>query len=540
MKAVIITLFLVLTIASNTEAQIAELWRKSYIQEIESSVKSYARDNAGNFIIGASVGRNIPIGANYVILKFNPEGDTLWRREYHSVDGTHDHLWDVYVDGSGNIYATGLSTDYSTPSTLRTVKYSPAGTLLWQRTDTVEAKQQNNGISKEACIKEGPDGSIYILTNRLGFLCLLKYNPNGTLIYDRDIDLPQNIAYMYARGLEVNSHGLILSSEFVDNVNYQYHQLGLKCSFSGDTAWTWYERFGNTFWEGPASLIIDAGGNSYFLTQLMQNFYTSKMVVTKVNPAGGILWTKTHGTGIDNYRVIPRDIKLDNAGNVIVAADNTYHLIGSIQYFETIAIKYSSVGDLLWTKNIRSAEINDLTPRSILVAPDNSIYVSGECPMQTSSSQFIQKFTPQGDSVWNFNIQGVNYWSIGRFASIDNAGNVFLASERQNGIMLTKFGVPIGIQNINSEIPGSFSLSQNYPNPFNPVTNIEFAVPKAGFVKLAVYDITGKEIETLAAGQISAGTYKADWNASGRASGIYFYRLEAQDYAETKKMILVK
>ncbi|MEO8512979.1 MAG: exo-alpha-sialidase [Ignavibacteria bacterium] len=101
-------------------------------------------------------------------------------------------------------------------------------------------------------------------------------------------------------------------------------------------------------------------------------------------------------------------------------------------------------------------------------------------------------------------------------------------------------GNPIGIININSEIPKEFSLSQNYPNPFNPVTNIEFQIPKAGFVKLTVFDQLGKEVETLSEGNLNAGTYKVDWNAGNYPSGVYFYRLTAENYTRTSKMILIK
>ena len=539
MKNLIIAVSVLVSLVSTSYSQLTELWRKSYTQEIESNIRAYAKDNAGNIIIGCSIARNQE-GANFVILKFDTGGELLWRNEFNSAIPYHDHLSDVYVDGAGNIYATGVSTDYSTESTLRTVKYSSGGALLWQRTDSIEVKQQNNGITKEAFIKEGTDGSIYILTNRLGFLSLLKYNPNGTLLYTKDLDLPPGIAYMFARGLEINSHGLFMTSEFVDNTNYQYHQLVLKCSTSGDTAWTLYERFGNTFWEGPGGMTIDGNGNTYQLTQLMLGFTTSKMAVSKIGAGGGIVWTKIFGTGNDNYRVIPKDIKLDNAGNIIAAAENTYHVIGNNQYSEARILKYSQSGDLLWNRNIRSAEINDVAPGSICISADNSIYISGQCPMQSSSSQFVQKFTSAGDSVWNFNIQGVNYWSIGRYSSIENTGNVYLVSERQNGVMITKYGIPIGIQNINSEIPGKFSLSQNFPNPFNPVTNIEFSVPKRGLVKLVVFDMLGREVETLLNKLTEAGTYRADWNASEYPSGVYFYKLQTEGFSETKRMVLIK
>ncbi|HMQ80957.1 MAG TPA: hypothetical protein PKD94_15440, partial [Ignavibacteria bacterium] len=83
-----------------------------------------------------------------------------------------------------------------------------------------------------------------------------------------------------------------------------------------------------------------------------------------------------------------------------------------------------------------------------------------------------------------------------------------------NGAAVFKRTMPIGISNISSEIPRQFSLSQNYPNPFNPVTNIDFSVPEKSFVRLAVFDITGRIVEILVKEELSAGTYKVDWNAA--------------------------
>lgn len=97
-----------------------------------------------------------------------------------------------------------------------------------------------------------------------------------------------------------------------------------------------------------------------------------------------------------------------------------------------------------------------------------------------------------------------------------------------------------GVQPISSEIPVGFSLSQNYPNPFNPTTKIRFAFPKSSFAKLVIYDALGREMETVVNEQLDAGTYEADWNASNYPSGVYYYKLIAGNYIETRKMILVK
>ncbi len=97
-----------------------------------------------------------------------------------------------------------------------------------------------------------------------------------------------------------------------------------------------------------------------------------------------------------------------------------------------------------------------------------------------------------------------------------------------------------GIMNISSEVPEGFSLSQNYPNPFNPMTKLKFQLPNNSFVKLAVFDMPGKEIETLVNEYLQAGTYVYEWNALTLPSGVYFYKLTSGNYTETKKMVLVK
>ena len=91
-----------------------------------------------------------------------------------------------------------------------------------------------------------------------------------------------------------------------------------------------------------------------------------------------------------------------------------------------------------------------------------------------------------------------------------------------------------------NNIPDKFSLLQNYPNPFNPSTNIRYDIPKNGFVKLVVFDILGREIETLVNEKQNAGTYEVTFNGSNLSSGIYFYTLSAGDYKETKKLVLLK
>jgi hypothetical protein len=91
-----------------------------------------------------------------------------------------------------------------------------------------------------------------------------------------------------------------------------------------------------------------------------------------------------------------------------------------------------------------------------------------------------------------------------------------------------------------SELPKEFKLYENYPNPFNPTTTIKYDIANNSFVKLVVYDLAGKEVETLVSNNLQAGSYEATWSGSNYASGVYFAKIEAGSYRHIIKMLMVK
>jgi len=91
-----------------------------------------------------------------------------------------------------------------------------------------------------------------------------------------------------------------------------------------------------------------------------------------------------------------------------------------------------------------------------------------------------------------------------------------------------------------TDLPTDFKLMQNYPNPFNPNTIINYSVPKQGKVTIAVFNALGKQVATLVNEEKSAGNYKIDFNAENLSSGIYFYKMQANEFIQTKKMLLLK
>ena len=117
------------------------------------------------------------------------------------------------------------------------------------------------------------------------------------------------------------------------------------------------------------------------------------------------------------------------------------------------------------------------------------------------------------------------------------------------------FNPIVSVEEVSDEQrPNDFILSQNYPNPFNPSTTIKYSIPTSPqpspsqgegvreglVVSLKVYDILGREIATLVNKQQKAGYYEVNWNAANNSSGVYFYRIQAGEFVQIKKMILLK
>jgi hypothetical protein len=121
---------------------------------------------------------------------------------------------------------------------------------------------------------------------------------------------------------------------------------------------------------------------------------------------------------------------------------------------------------------------------------------------------------------------GVNYY-------------IYMKGCKINGIV---FGDTLltSINQITSNVPENYSLYQNYPNPFNPTTKIKFDVARIGDVKIIVYDAMGREVQTLVNESLKPGTYEASFDGSQLTSGVYFYKITAGDFSQTKKMLMIK
>ncbi|MFZ2325241.1 MAG: endonuclease [Ignavibacteriaceae bacterium] len=190
------------------------------------------------------------------------------------------------------------------------------------------------------------------------------------------------------------------------------------------------------------------------------------------------------------------------------------------------------------TINFESTLINNLASQSIYIANSgsgklvvDSIIISDARFNVNFNNTFIEPYSSKNISLQFIPDSIKNYSSV--LTVYSNAGT--------KQIEISGFGVDNAV-NVDDKIITalSFSLEQNYPNPFNPATYIQYTIGDNQFVKLIIYDLLGREIETLVNQEKPAGIYKLTWNAANLPSGVYFYKLQAGSYTSIKKMLLLK
>jgi hypothetical protein len=167
---------------------------------------------------------------------------------------------------------------------------------------------------------------------------------------------------------------------------------------------------------------------------------------------------------------------------------------------------------------------------------------------------YIAKSTDGGETFQNVKVSDSPFFPVGGF--IGDYNNITAHNNNVRPIWTRLHGSSYSIwtaivdsitsiNNTTNNIPSRFYLGQNFPNPFNPTTNIEFDIPMLTHVKIIIYNVLGKELTTLVNEKLRAGSYEVVWpapagDASGYPSGVYFYKLETEEFTNTKKMVLLK
>ncbi len=254
---------------------------------------------------------------------------------------------------------------------------------------------------------------------------------------------------------------------------------------------------------------------------------------------------------------------LENGGKLFVSGSNiAWDLEGAPSANDTTKAFLHDYLKAKFSKNTSSFRVingNDSTYFNNLVFNFGLTYANS--PYNVTSPDEIEAYGGS-QTILRYNDQntaGIQY--SGKFGSSSKEGQIVYlavpfesigdATVRKN-IMndaLTYFGLvePSAVKDENIT-PGKFELAQNYPNPFNPSTKIRFSIPEAGFVKLKIYDMLGRELQILLNHKMDSGVHEINFNASNLSSGVYLYRVDVFDnsgknitmYSSTKKMILLK
>jgi photosystem II stability/assembly factor-like uncharacterized protein len=210
----------------------------------------------------------------------------------------------------------------------------------------------------------------------------------------------------------------------------------------------------------------------------------------------------------------------DNNDNICYA---TLGGTGAIHVLKTIdgGLNWTNITGGLPSIAANSVILRTAPPRMLFVGTDLGVYQS----------------TNEGANWVSFN-SGLPLVEVYDMKYKQSAG-ILLAATHGRGCWTFDIGAIIGVNTL-AGVPKEFSLSQNYPNPFNPSTTIKFDIPKSSFVNITIYNELGEKAASVVNKQMQAGKYETRWNASNYPSGVYFYKLTAGNFTETKKMVIIK
>jgi len=464
-----------------------------------------------------------------------------------------------------------------------------------QPPDTVWTKLYGgSGDDRANSANETSDGGFIIAGSTDSFgagqndVYIIKTNSNGDTLWTRTLGGQLwDVAYSIQQTLD---GGYIITGYTYSFGAGNSDLYLIKTNSVGDTLWT--RTYGGEFPDGGVMVREITGGGYIILgyTESFGNGYRDIWLL-KTNEIGDTLWTKTFG-----------GLYLDIAGSINQTTDEGYIIAGSMDIIPSMTyaylIKTDANGDILWSRTFWCGDFVSL--RSIAQTLDGGyiIGISSYSYFESDWDIYLLKTYPSGDSAWArvyggaewdqvFSIEitsdlgyliagytesfgagsedvyviktdslGTEIWSVVYGGVLDDVSH-FALRTTDEGYMIVgntfSFGVGYGdiwLLRLASETdilkdegfirPSQIALSQNYPNPFNAQTTIRFVLPEPQDVNLTVYDLLGRQVETLSNDYKQTGVHTITFDASKFSSGVYFYRLQAGDLVETKRMVLLK
>ncbi|MCE1164118.1 MAG: T9SS type A sorting domain-containing protein [Bacteroidetes bacterium] len=456
-----------------------------------------------------------------VTVKYSPSGNLIWQRTYFSSGtGREDFAKSLTLDKYSNVYVTGNISD-TTNNTIAfvTIKYNSSGDLLW-------AAKQNyadyyypyrKGLLLDSSL------NVYVFCRDNNFSYMIKYNSSGDSLWKYKTD-----DYIYGSYLD-NDYNIVTGSE------HKFRKL------SNTGALIWEKNFTDTLFD--KSITGDNSGNYYAC-----GWKNDSLSLLKLSNSGGLIWIKKFPRfdlfGYNFYN--PQRCVISKDGNILLASQTPRGFSGDL-----FVKKIDPAGNLLWEVKYAVSDSSWQMLNELKEDSRGFIYAYGyserrNYPHNSRDYFVILKIDPYGKL-----IRVTRYGTLPtveggpKSFAIDNNYKLYvgLSDQTENagfyyGTILAKLSQPYDTLFV--PVPTGYEISQNYPNPFNLTTNFSFVLPEYTHVKLSIYDALGRRIAVLVDGYMQANRYAYTWEAAGLASGLYFYRFETPKYSSTGKMILVK
>lgn len=530
-------------------------WIKSiesnYISSIFRNVVM-SLDEHGN-IFFAAINSNNGSDDDIMIVKYNSNGEELWRTYYDGPSHKNDNPIGIEIDIWGNCYIGGNILGEGNNSYFAVIKYNSTGVLQWEKL----YQDPNTNENRAWAIAIDSIGNCYItgfstrISNAQNHFLTIKYDSSGNLNWVSRFYGPQN----HSSAIDIavyNGNVYVTGNTATILPNLAYDYATVKYDRNGSEKW-------NVRYSGPGAderdfvwaLVVDDSGNAYVtgcsITGSLMDYAT-----VKYDSVGNEMWSNRYGLPDKDDCAVT--LAVDNEGNVYVAGNSESE---SSDAYDLTIVKYDRFGVEQWIKKYDGPTIDNDIVNSIFLDRQGDIYVTGysEERPSTLSNYLTAKFDENGNLLWVSQIRTHQHQKqYSESVCVDTAGNVYIAGYGLNispaipdyyDIIKYKQNSSTIIVPFSEILPVEFSLSQNYPNPFNSSTAIYFGITKAQQLKITIYSINGEKITTLLDNHLSKGYYQVEWNGRNQnglsvASGIYIYELRAGRHRLAKKMLLAK
>ncbi len=527
-------IILVIVINITTAQNTLELeWVREYTGDFEvQEASGLAVDDSGNVIVGITSFDTIS-NDGITLQKYNTNGDLLWMQKYegdfepgNSI--SNDKLQDITIDNNNNIYLAGRSDfcqsdPYEAYTSFLTFKYNSNGEILWLSEFTIDTLR--TGWYWPYTIAVDSSNNVYVGGNfEKGII--LKYNSSGNLVWKTDVDFTTYIDNM-------------LLDEYSNIYIYKSDIGCAKYDSNGVLQW---KTITDSLNEGVGAIgmTIDNDRNIYLTGIKKYNRNTAAIYTAKYNQNGIRQWIKKYG-GEEYYYYVGNHIFVDNHGNSYISG---HFFSSSISDNQFITIKYDSSGNEIWVNKFDGPSNTSCQLFDMAMDNKNSVYITGRVYNSYIDHLVLVKYDTNGDLLYEGYYVESSLNTKGHDIEIDNNNNVFLIGESWKSglktIVLKYIQTPLSGNETNNIIPHTPRLNQNYPNPFNSSTSISYYLPKNMYVNITIYDLLGRKIKRIVDEKKQAGNYKFTFITDNLSSGIYIYRLQADEFNITRKLLLIK